>query len=79
MQTKLLHIISPPLCWEMQLSASNFEKGGLWNLKSSYHQHLHGVLTMLLVKKDFLIQNMTLRSQFQMLIWPVLAKQPIDV
>ena len=51
MQTKLLHIISPPLCWGMQLSASNFEKGGLGNLKSSYHQHLHGVLTMLLVKK----------------------------
>ena len=55
MQRKLLHSISPPLCWGIQLSVSNFEKGGLGNLKSSYHKYMHGVLTMLLVKKDFLI------------------------
>ena len=42
MQRKLLHGISPPLCWGMQLSVSNFEKGGLGNLKSSYHTYLHG-------------------------------------
>ena len=32
-QRKLLHSISPPLCWGMELSVSNFEKGGLGNLK----------------------------------------------
>ena len=29
MQRKLLHSINPLLCWAMQLSVSNFEKGGL--------------------------------------------------
>ena len=32
MQRKLLHSISPPLYWEMQVTVSNFEKGGLGNL-----------------------------------------------
>ena len=59
MQRKHLQSISPPpsppLYWGMQLSVSDFEKGGLGDLKSPYHTYLHGVLTMLLDKKDFAI------------------------
>ena len=55
LQGKALHSIIPPLSWRMHLSVSNFEKWGSGNLKSSNHIYLHGKLTMLLVKKDFVI------------------------
>ena len=34
---------------------------------------------MVLVKIGFLKQNMVLMAQFEMLFWPVLAKQPVTV
>ena len=38
-----------PLCWDLQLSVSNFENEGSENLKNSYHIYLHGEDAMLLV------------------------------
>ena len=76
MQRKLLHSINLHLFWGLQLSVPSFEKGGLRNLKDFYRIYLYGQLTMPL---DFLIENMALTAQFQMLIWLVLAKQPINV
>ena len=76
MQRKLLHSINLHLFWGLQLSVSSFEKGGSRNLKDFYRIYLYEELIMLL---DFLIENMVLRAQFQMLIWLVSAKQPINV
>ena len=63
----------------MQLSISNFEKGGIGEFNEFLPQiFAWGAYHVPSQKRLFNIKH-GLRAQFQMLIWLVLAKQPIYV